>query len=530
MNLDGPPTFQGSVKKIQIISNNICYGHCPEPDEEVEQRLTINADGRVWFSGYNFGQGFHNYLCGRRKNFTIGKKAAAPILNAIGTYFSTAHDTTFVTDIGRWDVTITNTEGKPYQYTGSICCDFIAVDVDLSDLIRDTLDLPDLFVFDGNSKPDSVNKISINYHRVTKIKPNVPLSDSVEYCTWDYSEQLILDRESESLEHIQQFGSGCIVSKKYYVQDGVVNLLDNLDVDSLFAHISGNSPDDFTDPLETKNYEITVDFKKRPRLMIKGTFDKNGLPGDFPELAESIIDFMQFYGIDEMLNPAVYTKARRKTNDSIFCSVEFNESGKSYYYATEDDTLKIGDDVLVPVGKDGHSAIAKIILIEYFQEDKAPFPMDKVKRIIRKCTDDDFNTPIKANCNEKKSIELDKINPMIEKRFDNKDPMVSFEEFELCNEEFSRVKVKVWAELSGGCLIISGQDLGEAAEVMSGEDEYEYFYNFDQENTELLFALLAPKRENIKEMLLQKFGGMDGCSLLREFCNVNNITYSFFSC
>jgi len=108
--------------------------------------------------------------------------------------------------------------------------------------------------------------------------------------------------------------------------------------------------------------------------------------------------------------------------------------------------------------------------------------------------------------------------------------MVSFEEFELCNEEFSRVKVKVWAELSGGCLIISGQDLGEAAEVMSGEDEYEYFYKFDQENTELLFALLAPKRENIKEMLLQKFGGMDGCSLLREFCNVNNITYSFFSC
>lgn len=402
MNLDGPPTFQGSVKKIQIISNNICYGHCPEPDEEVEQRLTINADGRVWFSGYNFGQDFHNYLCGRRKNFTIGKKAAAPILNAIGTYFSTAHDTTFVTDIGRWDVTITNTEGKPYQYTGSICCDFIAVDVDLSDLIRDILDLPDLFVFDGNSKPDSVNKISINYHRVTKIKPKVPFSDSVEYCTWDYSEQLILDRESESLEHIQQFGSGCIVSKKYYVQDGVVNLLDNLDADRLFAHIYGNSPDDLIDPLETKNYEITVDFKRRPRLMIKGTFDKNGLPSDFPELAESIFDFMQFYDIGEMLNPAVYTKARRKTNDTIFCSVEFNESGKSYYYATEDDTLKIGDDVLVPIGKDGHTAIAKIIRIEYFQEDKAPFPMDKIKQIIRKCTDDDFDRPIEANSKEKK--------------------------------------------------------------------------------------------------------------------------------
>ena len=43
------------VKKITLISNNICYGPSPKADEEVEQRLTILKNGRVWFSGYNYG-------------------------------------------------------------------------------------------------------------------------------------------------------------------------------------------------------------------------------------------------------------------------------------------------------------------------------------------------------------------------------------------------------------------------------------------------------------------------------------------
>ena len=147
-------------------------------------------------------------------------------------------------------------------------------------------------------------------------------------------------------------------------------------------------------PLETKDYEITVDFKKRPQLVIKGTYDKNGLPSDFPELAEDILNFMLFYGIGEILDPSVYTKAKRKNDDYIFCSVEFNEGGKSYYYTTEDDTLKIGDAVLVPVGNDGRTATVEIVNIEYFPEDKVPFPLDKAKSIIGKCAKDELNPPI----------------------------------------------------------------------------------------------------------------------------------------
>jgi len=77
----------------------------------------------------------------------------------------------------------------------------------------------------------------------TKIKPKQPVSETVEYVTWDYSERLVLDRESETLEHIQNIGSGCVVSRKYYVQGGIEELLNDIDADDLFGEIEGN-PDD----------------------------------------------------------------------------------------------------------------------------------------------------------------------------------------------------------------------------------------------------------------------------------------------
>lgn len=209
-NKDSPFLFQEQVHKIQIVSNNISYGLCPERDEEVAQHLAVYADGQVLFSGYCYGDGA-SYKLVRTKNFSIGEEAATRILRAIETVFSDEYETVFATDIGDWNMTVTNTDGKAYRFEGALCCDFDAGGMDLSDLIRDTLDMPDLLLFDGNCKPDKVNKITIHYHRVTKIKPKVPISETVDTYTWDYSEQLIIDRKSETMEHIQRIGSGCII-------------------------------------------------------------------------------------------------------------------------------------------------------------------------------------------------------------------------------------------------------------------------------------------------------------------------------
>ena len=55
-----------------------------------------------------------------------------------------------------------------------------------------------------------------------------------------------------------------------------------------------------------------------------------------------------------------------------------------------EDSNEIGDFVLVPAGKDNHEAIVEAVNIEYFSGENVPLPVEKTKRIIRKCTDEDF--------------------------------------------------------------------------------------------------------------------------------------------
>ena len=144
--------FQGEPRKIRIISNSTgYYGLCPEPEEEVEQHLTINADGLVWFSAYNFGDGFDHHKKARSQMYKIDKTSATNMLTSIARYFSDEYDEWFATDIGDWVMEITNTEGNVYKFRGSLCAHFIVDGIDLSDLVRETLGMDDLYVFDGNS-------------------------------------------------------------------------------------------------------------------------------------------------------------------------------------------------------------------------------------------------------------------------------------------------------------------------------------------------------------------------------------------
>lgn len=352
--------------------------------------ITINADGRIWFSAYNFGSGFDGHEKSRSKIYKIEKESATKVLNSIARYFSTEYIEVFATDIGEWEMEITNTEGDIYKYRGSLIADFEVDGVDLSDMVREAVEMDDLYVFDGNNKPDRVDRVTIDYHRITKMKPKQPISETVEYVTWDYTERLVLDRKSETLEHIQNIGSGCAVSRKYFVQGGVEDLID---ADDLFGEIEGN-PDDVVDnPLETKDYTITVDFKKGPQRIIQGTYYKKSLPEFWSEFADFVWQFMRFYGMGEILDPAVYEKVKRRRNDYIYCSVEFDEGYKSYYYIADEDNISVGDYVIVPVGKDNHHSAAAVVKVEYFAEEDVPLPLDRTKHIIRKCTDEDFDPP-----------------------------------------------------------------------------------------------------------------------------------------
>ena len=155
--------FEGQIKDMKLISNHICFGPCPEPDDEVEQHLSLFADGRVFFSGYVYGEYTDiRYKRNRSKQFKISQLEASYVLNHVAMYFSKDFPLDFATDVGDWKLELTNTEGEKFEYQGSLYRDLLIDEVGLSYLLRKYLGMTDLFAFDGDARlPISKKKMSI---------------------------------------------------------------------------------------------------------------------------------------------------------------------------------------------------------------------------------------------------------------------------------------------------------------------------------------------------------------------------------
>lgn len=371
-----------SAKRIKLISNNCGYGPCPDKGEEIEQRLTFRPDGQVWLSGHGYTDlGGMGKL--RSERFTVDAGSTERIIRGICAHFAHECVCEEAMDVDGWELEITGKNDERYLYRGPLCKVTDAFFQETSNWMRKAIRF-DLFAFDGDAQMDRVNYLAFEYNRTTKIKTNEVFGNGSEYAIWDYGETLRINRTGETITHKQRIGTGCDVTKTYHVEEGVGDFLDGLDADTLFRTIPELPEDVVEDPLETKTYRLVVEFEKRPKLKLHGIFDAWGLPTDWGEVASELRSFLTFYGFGEIFDPYVYKKARHRTNALVFCSVEFEEGGKTYYYLADEDIYEIGDRVLVPVRNEGHTEIVEIVEKEYFDEADAPFPLDRIKHIIRK--------------------------------------------------------------------------------------------------------------------------------------------------
>lgn len=102
-------------------------------------------------------------------------------------------------------------------------------------------------------------------------------------------------------------------------------------------------------------------------------------------------------------------------------------------------------------------------------------------------------------------------------------------EITLCDERTETVWVNVRAYVKDGRLTIEGQDLGKAPNDFFGSDEYEYYYFFDQDNTNKLFRELSVADCDPVSELQRRFFGLTACRDLRAFCEEKQIKYRFES-
>ena len=375
-----PYVFHGNVKKVKIHSNNMGYGFLPREGTEVEQHLTITDDGRVWLTRYAISEdlNFAKLAKTEQRQFKISSDKAKFLLDKYTKYFRDEYEISFATDVGSFEMQITDDEGKTAYFIGPLICEFEVDGYDLSQLTRDTIEDQTLFVFDNNEF-ERIERITIEHEHKKKI-----VAADGQVVTWNPTNHIVIDRKTDTIEYIYKIGAECDVTRRYHVAQGVSNFLDELEHQNLFVEFEEKESDAIIPEDDEATYTATVDFLRGPSRIVAGRYDKQGLPVDWPEFIEDLYDFMSFYGFGEMFDEKQYGRTYRKTNDYIFLSVRFGEYGKTYYYLTEDDTIQVGDQVVVPVGSEGKERIVEVAKKEYYSSDRVPMPIEKVKSIVGK--------------------------------------------------------------------------------------------------------------------------------------------------
>lgn len=200
----------------------------------------------------------------------------------------------------------------------------------------------------------------------------------LEHVSFEYrDEKISLDREAKTFtldkkisRHIYDLNSNN--TKKFF--DACQKMIDGRDVED--ADLDSGS-------------RVAVEIVRHDRTTenFETLYNENFLPGltNFLEELHGVASDLSA----EIFSPPTIDIAARQ-NKFIFCKVQFKGSYKHYTYRTDDETLAVGDVVDVPVGRNNDVNQARIVEIGYFDEYEAPFPIDRIKKIIGKHVGDDW--------------------------------------------------------------------------------------------------------------------------------------------
>ena len=149
LSYDSYVPFEGKIKSMRLIAEMIGYGPMPAPDQEIEQRLTLNSRGQIWFSNYLYGDGVKQKLH-RKERSTISPTDAAHILQLVSKEFASPQSSGLVTDVGMWRLSLLNETGQCFKYEGSLTSQSENDPLGIaSEELRIILSMPELAAFDG---------------------------------------------------------------------------------------------------------------------------------------------------------------------------------------------------------------------------------------------------------------------------------------------------------------------------------------------------------------------------------------------
>ncbi len=208
-------------------------------------------------------------------------------------------------------------------------------------------------------------------------KANFPIDElSVQPKYIEQSEKIIINRTNNTFTYIQKSENNYEIKRECNVKKAISELLDDLDYELSKEENASNTK------TKESGFELKLHYHNGDEKIIKGEYNRPNLPEKWGYIIFKLEKFLTCYGVlGDVFNSCIYGKGV-KAGEIIYCSVNFRDGNKDFYYQTDDDSLCIGEKVIVPWGKENLRREGIIEKIEYFVEENFPFPIEKTKHIV----------------------------------------------------------------------------------------------------------------------------------------------------
>lgn len=275
--------FHGNLKKIRIRSCRATDPSLPGFDEE--QLLEITQNGEVKLT--------QKTPTGTEKTKTrISQADADHIFAAFSEVFASYRRERIPSVSGHWRVRLLTDDNEVYFYHGANGQDYRYHDESLTDILRQRTGMPGLFGLSVKAETKSkVNSIEISLEQTAADEVKDRYANEYGICMHDTTEWLLISSEG-TITYNRRVASVGRVSLQYELKDKVAEFLKVYDDQSVFSHPKGHSTDTVQDEIR-KTYRIVVTRDSGDTSVLEGSFDKDGLPDNWPDFVGRLKDFLQ---------------------------------------------------------------------------------------------------------------------------------------------------------------------------------------------------------------------------------------------
>ena len=364
--------FKGKLVKIRL--RNYGFNSVVNQSRNEDELLEIKPDGTVKLTATR--------VDGRQKRkVQIPVDDAEYIFNAFVAVFSEYKKMKVLANSGFWKVRLLTDEDEVFFYHGANGQDFMYEGKTLTEILRERTTLKELNGFAVSiDKESHVSSIDIDFHQTVTEDAAEKVAEKYHAPVEDIVERLIISSRTREIVYNRRVGNNKRVSLSFEMPEAVKDLLAWYEERPLLE-ASKINPKPTAEEDISRTYQITVMYADKKSASYSGSFDKEGLPGNWADFIGRVASFFDTESLGELFRERTHDRVAVKVDEAVFCGVEIpGVVGVRYYRC--DDEVCLNDSVVVPTPVKKQNLGGRVVEIRHCKATAIPKELQKAKDVL----------------------------------------------------------------------------------------------------------------------------------------------------